>query len=80
MRIFIQTMITWRLFVSEIGQHTISIMFWKDTDFDYYAFGFYIHPEIWNETSTFFSLAKMGHIIETTFQVLQVTAIERKRR
>ena len=54
MRIFIQTMITWRLFVSEIGQHTISLMFWKDTDFDYYVFGFYKDPEIWNETSTFF--------------------------
>ena len=66
MRIFIQTIITWRLFVSEIGQHTISIMFWKDTDFDYYAFGFYKDPEIWKQA---LSLAKMGHIIETTFQV-----------
>ena len=73
MRIFIQTMIKFGLFVSEIGQHTISIMFWKDTDFDYYAFGFYIHPEILERNKHFPSLAKMGYIIETNFQLLQVT-------
>ena len=72
-------MIKFGLFVSEIGQHTISIMFWKDTDFDYYAFGFYIHPEILERNKHFLFFGQNGTHYRNHLPTVTSDKIKRKR-